>query len=420
MIVAVAKETFPGEKRVALVPASVTALVKAGLEVIVEASAGTAAGFPDQQYVEKGAKIVESRDEVFAADIVLCVRAAGANPERAADDQPRLKTGQTVIAAADPLGDPQAAKDFAQSGAMLFALELLPRITRAQSMDILSSMATVAGYHAVLMAAEALPKMFPMMMTAAGTVAPAKVFIVGAGVAGLQAIATAKRLGGVVSAYDIRPAVKEQCESLGAKFVEMELDTAAAEDKGGYAQAMDEEFYRKQREMMNRVVAEQDVVITTAAVPGRKAPILLTTEMVEGMAPGSVVVDLAAERGGNCELTKPGETVVHKGVTILGPANLPSEVAYHASQMYAKNITTFLLHLLDEGKLNLDMEDEVIADTLITRGGAVVNPRVCEALGIEPPAEDAAVEEEEMAVEENEDGGGDEEQQDMYGIKSDD
>ena len=402
-----------------MVPSLVPALVKAGLEVVVEPQAGQAAGFTDQEYLDKGAKIADSRDEVFSADIVLQVRAAGANPELAAQDQSRMKAGQAVIAAADPLGCPQAAQDFAQSGATLFALELLPRITRAQSMDILSSMATVAGYHAVLMAAKALPKMFPMMMTAAGTVAPAKVFIVGAGVAGLQAIATAKRLGGVVSAYDIRPAVKEQCESLGAKFVEMELDTAAAEDKGGYAQAMDEDFYKKQREMMNRVVAEQDVVITTAAVPGRKAPILLTTEMVEGMAPGSVVVDLAAERGGNCELTKPGETVIHNGVTILGPANLPAEVAYHASQMYAKNITTFLLHLLDEGKINFDMEDEVIADTLITRGGNVVHPRVCEALGIEAPVAEKVVEE---TVEEDtaSDAGDDSsEGQDIYGVKSD-
>ncbi len=403
-------------------PTLVPALIKAGLEVVVETQAGQDAGFTDQEYRDKGAKIADSRDEVFSAHVVLQVRAAGANPELAAEDLPRMKSGQTVIAAADPLGCPQAAQDFALSGATLFALELLPRITRAQSMDILSSMATVAGYHAVLIAAEALPKMFPMMITAAGTLAPAKVFIVGAGVAGLQAIATAKRLGGVVSAYDIRPAVKEQCESLGAKFIEMELDTAAAEDKGGYAQAMDEEFYRKQREMMNRVVAQQDVVITTAAVPGRKAPILLTTEMVEGMAPGSVIVDLAAERGGNCELTKPGETVVHKGVTILGPANLPSQVAYHASQMYAKNITTFLLHILDEGQIKFDMEDEIIADTLIARDGAVVHPRVCEALGIEPPAAEEVVEEKEEKTKKDNSSDaadGSSQGQDVYGVKSD-
>jgi NAD(P) transhydrogenase subunit alpha len=253
----------------------------------------------------------------------------------------------------------------------LFALELLPRITRAQSMDVLSSQATVAGYRAVLLAAMALPKMFPMMMTAAGTITPAKVLVVGAGVAGLQAIATAYRLGAVVSAYDVRPAVKEQVQSLGAKFVEMPLDTAAAEAKGGYAQAMDEEFYRRQRELMARVVAESDVVITTAAVPGKKAPVLVTREMVAGMSPGSVIVDLAAERGGNCELTVPGKPVVENGVTILGPINLPAEIAYHASQLYSKNISTFLLSLVKEGQIQLDMEDEVVRDTLVAKDGKV-------------------------------------------------
>ncbi|HYW81224.1 MAG TPA: NAD(P) transhydrogenase subunit alpha, partial [Thermoguttaceae bacterium] len=257
--------------------------------------------------------------------------------------------------------------------------------TRAQSMDVLSSMATVAGYRAVLLAAETLPKMFPMLMTAAGTLTPARVFIMGVGVAGLQAIATAKRLGAVVSANDIRPAVKEQVESLGAKFVQLELDTAAAEDKGGYAKEMDEEFLRKQRELIAKVVAQSDVVITTAAIPGKKAPTLVTAEMVGRMAPGSVLVDLAAERGGNCELTKPGETIESGGVKILGPCNLPSEVPNHASQMYAKNIITFLLHLVDEGQVKLDLEDEIIADTLIARGGKVVNPRVCDLLGIETP-----------------------------------
>ena len=415
MIVAVAKETYPGERRVALVPTAVTALVKAGFDVVVESQAGESAGFPDEQYVEKGAKIAASRDEVFEADILLQVRAAGANPERAADDQGRLRSGQVIIAMCDPLGQPKAVEPLADSGATLFSLELVPRITRAQSMDVLSSMATVAGYHAVLLAAAALPKMFPMMMTAAGTVTPAKVFIVGAGVAGLQAIATAKRLGAVVSAYDVRPAVKEQCQSLGAKFLEMDLETGSSEDKGGYAQAMDEEFYRKQREMMTRVVAQQDVVITTAAVPGKKAPILLTTEMVEGMASGSVVVDLAAERGGNCELTKPGETVMHNGVTILGPANLPSEVACHASQMFAKNITTFLMQLVDDGKLKIDREDEVVAGTLVTLGGRVVHERVCDALGIETPT--AEPEEEEIPPNEPAEP---EEEQDIYGMESDD
>jgi NAD(P) transhydrogenase subunit alpha len=283
------------------------------------------------------------------------------------------------------LGDPKAVEPWAEAGATLFALELVPRITRAQSMDVLSSMATVAGYHAVLLAAQTLPKMFPMLMTAAGTLMPAKVFIVGAGVAGLQAIATAHRLGAAVSAYDVRPAVKEQVQSLGAKFVEMQLDTAKTEDKGGYAQAMGEEFYRKQREMMARVVAQQDVVITTAAVPGKKAPILLTTEMVEGMAPGSVVVDLAAERGGNCELTRPDEAVIHRGVTILGPANPASEVPHDASQMFSKNVTTFLLHLMADGKFKVDRSDEITRETLVTLGGRIAHPRVCEALGIPVP-----------------------------------
>ncbi|MBN2476245.1 MAG: Re/Si-specific NAD(P)(+) transhydrogenase subunit alpha [Pirellulales bacterium] len=387
MLVAVAKETFPGEKRVALIPAAVSGLIKAGMEVMVEASAGEAAGFPDQAFAEKGAKIAQNRAEVFQADVILQVRAAGANPEAGRADFGQFRQGQTLIGMCDPLGSPQPAAELAQRGVTLFALELLPRITRAQSMDVLSSMATIAGYRAVLLAAETLPKMFPMMMTAAGTIAPAKVFIMGVGVAGLQAIATARRLGGVVSANDIRPAVSEQVQSLGAKFVQLQLDTAAAEDKGGYAKEMDDEFLRKQREMIARVVAESDVVITTAAVPGKKAPTLVTAEMVGGMAPGSVIVDLAAERGGNCELTSPGQTVVHNGVTILGPTNLSSDVPYHASQMYAKNITTFLLHLVEEGRIKLDWEDEIVRDTAIAHGGKVVHPRVCELLGIAPPTD---------------------------------
>jgi NAD(P) transhydrogenase subunit alpha len=264
---------------------------------------------------------------------------------------------------------------------MLFSMEMMPRITRAQSMDVLSSMATIAGYKAVLLAANALPKMFPMMMTAAGTIAPAKVFVVGAGVAGLQAIASAKKLGAKVRAYDVRPAVKEQVESLGGKFVELELETDAAEDAGGYAKELGEDFYKKQREMMLTVVAESDVVITTAAIPGKKAPILVTEEMVKGMHPGSVIIDLAAERGGNCELTKAGEEVVVGGVNIIGPMNIPTTIPYHASQMYAKNIATFLLHLVDDGKLKVDTEDEITEGTLITQGGKVVNKRILEAMG---------------------------------------
>ncbi len=386
MIVAVLKESFPGEQRVALVPASVPSLTKAGMDVRVETGAGSFAGYPDEQYVAKGAQIAQSRNELFAADVLLSVRTAGANPEAGKADLAHLRPGQTVIGMADPLGTAQAVREMADRGVTLFALELMPRITRAQSMDVLSAMATVAGYRAVLLGALALPKMFPMLMTAAGTLSPARVFIVGAGVAGLQAIATARRLGAVVSAYDVRSAVKEQVQSLGAKFVEFQLEAGNAEDQGGYAREMDEEFYRKQREMMARVLAETDLVITTAAVPGKKAPTLVTKDMVAGMPVGSVLVDLAAERGGNCELTQPGKTITEGNVTILGPTNLPSEVPYHASQMYAKNITTFLLHLAKDGQLNLDLTDEITRDTLVARDGNVVHRRVCEILEIEPPA----------------------------------
>jgi len=383
MIVAVTKETYPKECRVALVPANVPSLMKAGMEVLVEAGAGAAAGFPDAAYEGKGAKVVSARKELFdKADIVLQVRTAEANPAGAAADLELIRSGQTVIGMADPLDASEATTALAKKGAQLFALELMPRITRAQSMDVLSSMATIAGYKAVLLGSNQLNRIFPMLMTAAGTVAPAKVFVVGAGVAGLQAISTAKRLGAIVEAYDVRPAVKEQVESLGGKFVEMELETGETEDAGGYAKELGEEFYRRQREMMERVVAASHVVVTTAAIPGKKAPILITQKMVEGMAPGSVVVDLAAERGGNCELTKPGEVVDHNGVFILGPLNLATEIPYHASQMYAKNMTTFLLHLVKEGKLELDLEDEITSGTLVTHGGEVVNPRVREALGL--------------------------------------
>jgi NAD(P) transhydrogenase subunit alpha len=380
MIVAVPRETFPGEKRVALVPGTVAHLAKVGAEVWVETDAGQAAGFPDGEYSERGAKIVPNRQDLFAADVLLQVRAAGANPEAGKTDLEHFRNGQAVIGTCDPLSSPQSVADFAKTGASLFSLELLPRISRAQSMDVLSSMATVSGYRAVLLAAAALPKMFPMLMTAAGTISPAKVFVMGVGVAGLQAIATARRLGAVVSANDIRPAVKEQVESLGAKFVQLALDTAAAEDKGGYAKEMGDEFLRKQRELIGQTVAQSDVVITTAAVPGRKAPTLVTAEMVGRMAPGSVIVDIAAERGGNCELTRPGETVVQRGVSILGPLNLPSDVPYHASQMFSKNISTFLLHLVKDGKLALDTEDEITRETLVTRDGQVVHPRVLEPL----------------------------------------
>jgi H+-translocating NAD(P) transhydrogenase subunit alpha len=382
--VGVPRETWPGENRVALIPAAAAALKKGGLDVIVERDAGTAAGFPPNAYETAGVTVA-ARDAVFSsADIILQVRSTPA-------DASRLRRGQVVIGFADPLGSPDAIRVLAEAGATAFSMELMPRITRAQSMDALSSMATIAGYKGVLMAADHLPRMFPMLMTAAGTLTAARAFIVGAGVAGLQAIATARRLGAKVEAYDVRPAVKEQVQSLGARFVEMPLETADAEDKGGYAKAQDESFYRRQREMMLKVVANTDVVITTALIPGKKAPTLVTREMVEAMAPGSVIVDLAAERGGNCELTRPDEVVVHNGVTILGPSNPPALVPYHASQMYSKNITTFLAHLLGKDgaskpALELDLSDEITRETLLTRDGAIVHARVLDLLGARAPA----------------------------------
>jgi H+-translocating NAD(P) transhydrogenase subunit alpha len=382
MKIGVLKETFPGERRVALSPNVLPPLTKAGHEIVVETTAGQAAGFLDSHYVEKGAKIAP-RSEVFGAELLVQVRALGANPEAGRADLEHFERFQILIAMCDPLSQPQLAKEIAERGVTLFSLELMPRITRAQSMDVLSSMATVAGYRAVLLGAAALPKMFPMMTTAAGTITPAKVFVMGAGVAGLQAIASARRLGAVVSATDVRAAVKEQVQSLGAKFVETPVEAGKAEGAGGYAQTLDEETYQKQREAMSKVVAESDVLITTAAIPGRKAPILVTADMVRLMQPGSVIVDLAAERGGNCELTQPGETVVVDGVTILGPSNLPSEVPYHASQMFGKNVVTFLQHLLSlglPGKVNT--EDEITRETLICRDGVVMNSRVRQLLGM--------------------------------------
>ena len=384
MIVGVPTETFPGERRVATIPAVVPALTKAGLEVLLEPGAGVSAGFLDVSYTDRGARIAADRAQVFGdADVILQVRALGANPVAGRADLDLLRAGQTVIGFSEPLGAPQAARDLAARGVRAFSMELIPRITRAQSMDALSSMATIAGYKAVLLAAEALPRMFPMLMTAAGTITPARVFIVGAGVAGLQAIASGRRLGAKVEAYDVRPAVKEQVESLGAAFVDLALDTNEAEDTGGYAKAQDEAFLARQREMMARVVARSDVVITTALIPGRPAPVLVTDEMVAGMTPGAVVVDLAAERGGhggNVEPSRPDETVVAHGVTVLGPTNLPATVPFHASQMYAKNVSTFLLHLIDNGALQVDLEDDITQGTLVSRDGDVVHPRVRELL----------------------------------------
>ena len=377
MIVGVPKETYPGETRVALIPAIIPFLQKEGMEVQIEAGAGTESGYPDSAYTEKGATIAASRLQLFeSAKIVAQVRLLGANPKQGQADLPCMQSGQLLIGMAEALSNPDALRSLNTRKVIAFAMELMPRITRAQSMDVLSSMGTVAGYKAVLMAANASPKMFPMLMTAAGTVAPAKVLIIGAGVAGLQAISMARRLGASVEAYDLRPAVKEQVLSLGAKFVELPLDTSDSEDKGGYAKAQDEEFYKKQRELLGKVIASSDVVITTAAVPGKKAPVLITADMVSAMASGSVIVDLAAERGGNCELTKGNETVVSHGVTIIGQENLPATVPYHASQMYSKNIATFLLHLVKKGELTLDMEDEITKETMLIRDGQIVHPQL--------------------------------------------
>jgi NAD(P) transhydrogenase subunit alpha len=383
MKVAVPRETSPHERRVALVPANVPHLAKAGIAVVIETGAGQAAGFSDEQYTEKGATLA-ARDELFAAEIIAQVHVLGVNQSAGQEDLARLREGQVVVGMCDPLGATEATQDVTATGTSLFALELIPRITRAQSMDVLSSMATIAGYRAVLLAAVELPKMFPMLMTAAGTLTPARVFVIGAGVAGLQAIATARRLGGVVRAYDVRPACREQVESLGAKFVELELEAGESEDKGGYAKAMGEEFYRQQRELMASVVAECDVVITTAAIPGKQSPLLITGDAVKGMSPGSVIVDLAAERGGNCELSQPDSRVVEHGVIILGPTNLPSEIPNHASQMYSNNVTKFLLNLVKDGNIDLNTDDEIIRDTLICYRGEVVNARMRDLLGLEP------------------------------------
>ncbi len=381
MIVGILKETFPGERRVALIPEVLSALTAKGIEILVEAGAGEAAGIADQGYRDKGAQIAASRGDVFsAAGAILQVRTLGANPEAGRADLELLRPGQILVGFAEPFTALEETRAVAEGEATLLAMELIPRITRAQSMDALSSMATIAGYKAVLLAAGQLPRMFPLLMTAAGILTPARVLVIGAGVAGLQAIATARRLGAVVEAYDLRPAVGEQVESLGARFVELDLEVDAAEDAGGYARAQDEDFYRRQQEAMGQVMAGFDVVITTAAVPGKKAPVLITGEMVEGMAPGSLIVDLAAERGGNCALTRPGETTVEHGVQILGPLNIPSTIPYHASQMYGHNIAAFFAHLAGEGEPRLDPEDEITRATLVAHAGQIVHPQVLELI----------------------------------------
>jgi len=383
VIVGVPKEIYPGERRVALTPAVVPMLAKAGLEVVIQAGAGVAAGYPDAQYQEKGAKVLPDRAAVFVqADMIVQVLSHGANDKNGAQDLPLLRRGQILIGFLRPLASAEAVQQVAQTGATAFAVELMPRTTRAQSMDALSSMASIAGYKAVIAVADALPRIFPMMTTAAGTITPSRVLVIGAGVAGLQAIATAKRLGAVVSAYDVRPAVKEQVQSLGGRFVELPLETGDAQDARGYAKAQDEAFYAKQRELLGKVIAENDAVITTAVVPGKRAPVLVTEAMAKGMAPGSVILDLAAERGGNCELTRPGETVVVQGITVIGPLNLAGTAPYHSSQVYARNLTSFLTNLVKDGQVRPAESDDIIRDTLLTQGGEVVNMRVREMLGL--------------------------------------
>jgi NAD(P) transhydrogenase subunit alpha len=379
MIIGVPRETFPGERRVGLVPAAIPNLTKAGLGVAVESGAGVEAGYPDAEYISAGAKIVPTRIEVFnSADVLIQVLCYGSNDITGAADLPLFRRSQVLIGFLRPLGSLETIRQVASKGVTAFSVELMPRTTRAQSMDALSSMATMSGYKAVVLAADTLPRIFPMLTTAAGTITPARVLVIGCGVAGLQAIATARRLGAVVSAYDLRPVVKEQVQSLGGRFVELEVEAKDAQDERGYARAQDEGFYDRQRELLGKVVAENDVVITTAVIPGKKSPILVTMEMVAGMRPGSVIVDLASERGGNCELTVTGEKVIKHGVTIIGLINLASTVPHHASRMYARNVTAFLLHLVKDGELQLNMEDQIVRDTLLTHGGEVVNERLRE------------------------------------------
>ncbi len=379
MVIGVPKESFPGERRVALVPAVIPNLAKAGFEVLIETRAGLSAGYPDADYTAKGAKIASERAEVFGrADVVVQILCHGSNDRTGAADLPLLRSGQVLVGFLRPTGVLATVEEVAATGVTAFSVELMPRTTRAQSMDALSSMATVAGYKAVLLAAQTLPRLFPMLTTAAGTVTPARVFVIGAGVAGLQAIATARRLGAVASAYDLRPAVKEQVQSVGGRFIELPIAAQDAQDSRGYAKAQDEAFYQRQKELLGNVVAESDVVITAAVVPGKKSPVLVTREMIGKMAPGSVIVDLAAERGGNCEATRPGEVVVEQNVTLIGSINLASSVPYHASQLYARNVTAFLVHLFREGKLQLDPNDEIARETLVTQGGEIVNARVRE------------------------------------------
>jgi len=362
------------EHRVALTPDAVGRLAPLGVEVLVHTGAGDAAALPDEEYVAAGARIVETGVELLAeADMIVMVT----RPR--VEEVSAFRAGTAVVGMLQPLVHRDLVDALASAGVTAFSLDAIPRITRSQSMDSLSSQATVSGYKAVLIAADHLPKFFPMLMTAAGTVPPAKVFVLGAGVAGLQAIATARRLGAVVSAFDTRPVVREQVESLGAAFVELELDVEEGEDTRGYARELTEAQYHQQQELVARTIADSDVVITTALIPGRPAPRLINADAVAAMRTGSVIVDLAAEAGGNCELTEPGEVVVREGVTIVGTLNLPSTMPLHASQMYARNITNLLTLIVSDGELALDFDDEIVADACITHEGRVVSRLLQEA-----------------------------------------
>ncbi len=370
MRVGIPKEVADGESRVALVPDAVPKLVRLGFEVLVERGAGEASGFVDAAYEEKEARLSE-RSDALGCEVVVAV---------AVPDPKQLAKGSVLVCSAEPLDQPERIRDLAQAGVTCFALELVPRISRAQAMDTLSSMANIAGYKAVLLAAARLPKMFPLMMTAAGTVRPARVFVLGAGVAGLQAIATARRLGAVVEGYDIRPDTKEQVLSLGARFLEFDLGAGDTQDAGGYAKELSDEQKARQAELMAEAIQASDVVITTAQVPGRKAPLLVPAKVVEGMKPGSVIVDMAATSGGNCELSESGKEVVRHGVTIVGFGNLAGSVAQSASQLYATNLVHFLGLLVKEGAIALDLEDEILKASLVCHEGQVKNSRVLEAL----------------------------------------
>jgi len=378
MKVAVPKEIRPGEQRVAVVPQEVKALAKRGLEVVVEAGAGVAAGVSDADYQAAGATVAPSAaDALRGAKIVLRL-----NPPQIAspDEVAAIEKDAILVSFLSPLTNPDLVKRLQSSGITAISMEMVPRITRAQSMDALSSQATVAGYKAVLLAAEHLPRFLPMFTTAAGTIRPGKALVLGAGVAGLQAIATARRLGAVVEAFDVRPAVKEQVQSLGAKFLETEHEVTA-EGEGGYAKELSEEQHKRELELIGRAIVESDIVITTAQIPGREAPLLITEEMVRSMRPGSVIVDLAAESGGNCACTKAGETVDVNSVQILGPVNLPATIPVHASQMYSKNIVTLIGELLgDDGELALDFENDVVGPATVTHAGEIRNERIRQSL----------------------------------------